>query len=1274
MSSPSGSSTPLTLSNSTELPALSPQVRLENLKEQLSVQQAIADGASNFLSVVATAGPAADQDDLRSEVLQELQSAQGLIEQLEQDIETLEQSLARDSAPQSGSANGIDFNRHSQDNVLDHETESYDSDSLYPALEKLQDALAKLQEFEDQIGERIKVMDEIVDSLAAESRLAAKVPLDRHLPSVMCCLAESAGKDVRAGGRLPSTRHSILPLTYPPGRSLARDAKHDLEKEQALRLTRRIIELSPIVSDHPQDRARLVAILRGIVALAEQSEEKLKMAALETLGELVIRDISLLVACEGLRVVLQAISDGGSGAGPHDLSPILAMSFLGIVDHPDLRRWLRPGVDLEIVLSGFTEVQGKGAGIEDRIKASAQIVETLLKSWSGLLYLNVNGRQAVTSLVDSLTNPSRIVRDTLLDMLSNIFSVRRIAKTATSDSIKQPRRSNADQRKTNLIDQYTALLLLIFIDAGLIEGLAELAATPQDSSTSSRTSALIGEVLELSNRVLPPRLAAHLQSLPRLFALSISFETSDQRLNAGDTLSAIAELNREKRIAGIQRSVDAEISPTPLEDSSQRSLQQRQLVESDKLRVAISMDDITFRNLLLESGVLSSKDDSKWSFDLLIELMEGPLRNPKRLDEAMNASKFMRRVLAFFQPASFRYSDVRLDDVNASKYTRLGRAMVNTLLSDPAGVQHLAEDKLLLQIADCLLQLEPVGAAGSGVDVLFSKERSEKTLVSGYFELLGEMTKSTAGLALLDQYKIFTCFYRISELRSRDDLVKLIIEKMDYTRDGHPRVFLHKSLTSSYQHVRLFATNFLASLIRQSSASHSTRCAEWQIDLLVPQLYDPAPEVTKLAISVLTLACTHQETLEMVVRKRPEVEHLAGDAVELLTQFLGTAVGVNYLHEIDFIENELDDWYEERNYQYMVNLELSMAAAMQPDHMVLAPTLFDGTPPSHFYGELVKTAEGCDILEDSGHFLRFCDVIRQHAEHDLDPDYIAQLKSVLWAVGHIGSVENGLMFLEDELILADIVEIACTSPVYSLRGTAAFALALISSTEEGVEMLEELGWESIVKPLTGPTGLCVPMDLDDLLYTPVWPSPQLPLPESLLLAAPTSHVDRDALVCLANLSNHILATKASKQLAKLKSRHRSHFASPALYYRALDMLASHHYRQPVRTFIVDLFDYDFDAESATRLVLAGDDLVKRKLEQGQNGNLSMIPSQSNGVGSASWAQSGVSAAAMMDGGFGIEGDVTEDEDQSSIGDDAQTTKIPLKTLTPLLTVRGFLLS
>jgi hypothetical protein len=116
---------------------------------------------------------------------------------------------------------------------------------------------------------------------------------------------------------------------------------------------------------------------------------------------------------------------------------------------------------------------------------------------------------------------------------------------------------------------------------------------------------------------------------------------------------------------------------------------------------------------------------------------------------------------------------------------------------------------------------------------------------------------------------------------------------------------------------------------------------------------------------------------------------------------------------------------------------------------------FDGTPPPHFYGELVKTPEGCETLAEYGHFAMFADYIQQHGLEDDDLEVIARLKSVLWAVvscsdlatsrdrqliplqGHIGASEGGLPFLEDEYVIQSIVEVAEDSQVYSVRGCVA---------------------------------------------------------------------------------------------------------------------------------------------------------------------------------------------------------------------------------------------
>jgi len=53
-----------------------------------------------------------------------------------------------------------------------------------------------------------------------------------------------------------------------------------------------------------------------------------------------------------------------------------------------------------------------------------------------------------------------------------------------------------------------------------------------------------------------------------------------------------------------------------------------------------------------------TKDHTKWNFDSLLDLIEGPLLNPKRMEEAIKVSRFIRRLTSFFHPFSHRFSDL----------------------------------------------------------------------------------------------------------------------------------------------------------------------------------------------------------------------------------------------------------------------------------------------------------------------------------------------------------------------------------------------------------------------------------------------------------------------------------------------------------------------------------------------------------------------------------------------------------------------------------------
>merc|ERR1712230_301677 len=72
-----------------------------------------------------------------------------------------------------------------------------------------------------------------------------------------------------------------------------------------------------------------------------------------------------------------------------------------------------------------------------------------------------------------------------------------------------------------------------------------------------------------------------------------------------------------------------------------------------------------------------------------------------------------------------------------------------------------------------------------------------------------------------------------------------------------------------------------------------------------------------------------------------------------------------------------------------------------------------------------------------------------------DPELILKVKGSLWAVGNVGSMDLGAPFLEECDVVENIVKIAESHEIMSLRGTAFFVLGLISRSVHGLEILSE---------------------------------------------------------------------------------------------------------------------------------------------------------------------------------------------------------------------------
>jgi hypothetical protein len=315
---------------------------------------------------------------------------------------------------------------------------------------------------------------------------------------------------------------------------------------------------------------------------------------------------------------------------------------------------------------------------------------------------------------------------------------------------------------------------------------------------------------------------------------------------------------------------------------------------------------------------------------------------------------------------------------------------MTTLLQNAEGIKYLEESKFIRQLGEALSHLHLDAASANALPIaadspqaVFSPAQLAETLSGGYFALLGAMTKKKEGLAILERWRLFNIFYHIVEMSDREDLVKLLLAGMDYTKDSHLRLLLSKAVTSCGKNIRIFGTRLLrryavlvplmdhyeaaanslaagapAPAVGSASGSGSDevrRASEWAIRLLVTQLYDPEIEVCEVAVKILEEAC-HRSTysLEYIVKCRPALDHLGEIGAPLLLRFLSTSVGYKYLDELDYITREMDDWFLGRNDSYVALVEAGLARALMQnanDKRRGDYALFGGPHHHHHHGQ-----------------------------------------------------------------------------------------------------------------------------------------------------------------------------------------------------------------------------------------------------------------------------------------------------------------------------------
>ncbi|KAL4743784.1 Rapamycin-insensitive companion of mTOR, N-term-domain-containing protein [Aspergillus similis] len=1176
------------------------------IRDRIAKEMKIKTGTENMLEVLLTKNPKQTREQrLRAE--SELSSSNRKLAELHHELEEEQLRAQAPSTPPrsrlSGLFQGPSIRSPSRANMSD--------------IERLDDVEAEMESPTYVLAETLQALEiELMSPDYYVERANSLVELFRRHPTlkydlawsvfglrVQVMLLSDSKEVVAAGYRL--TRYAIadrkslqmirsLHTDELVILSLVKESKANLEREQALKFVRAFLD----VKDGVKEISR--AVVRTIVSVAEHHDDRLRNISLMTLAEILVKDPQLIAYAGGFSPLHDALSEGTFGA-----SESLITCFLHVLDTPHSRMHLRGGCELEAVLAPFTDSLSDNIR-NGRLKSSAKAISAMLKTWPGLVILGKNGAKPLKSLLESLHYPDPQARDLIMELLFDALRIKppswsssflagrrlttygRVANLRSESDTRQPRNFfDSSESQFDLTAHFSTLILAALIDAGLSKALCDLIEEEEDLSLRRKATLLLTEVLKLAHHSLPSNISAKLQVLPHLIPPAIKFDVENHDVSTS-TIYQIESINRTlaRSLGGLANgaarySVDVDISASLLSG------------DQNKDKLSPSMDETQFRNAILETHVLNTVNYLKWKWDLIHRIVEGPLSNPKRLDEAIKGSKFMKRLMGFYRPFKYRFSVLPNTKPN-QRYVRTGCALMRCLVQTPEGIKYLAENKFLRQVAECLAQVDHMSGLTSSAP-LFSREQMANTLSGGYFAMLGTLSADANGLAMMERWHMLNMFYHIIELRDRDDLIQTLIGNMDYTQASHLRVILSKALTTGSKDIRIFGTRLLRKYTVGNVSPTSVSNADWVIKLLVTQLYDPDVAVCQVAVKILEEACNQRDYLEFVVKCRPSLDHLGEIGAPLLLRFLSTSVGYHYLDGLDYITQEMDDWFLGRNDAYvsLVEAALSRAYVDHPRRNSLVPEdLVDlqdiGLVPPHFYRELARTAEGCKLLEQSGHFYEFAATISDFRLDEEDHETLLKVKGCLWAVGNVGSMELGAPFLSLELV-QNIVKVAECAEVLTMRGTAFFVLGLISRSQHGLEVLRQAGWDSAIDQKGNSLGLCLPTDFGKLFLID-FPSYSRPAEakrtsqeKNKAATLDPDPVNEKILKLIADMGNTVLSKRAAADLHSIKSKDPERFHQAHLFTKTLSIIESHHFRLPARRFALDLFD-----KSVMRRVVLGE--------------------------------------------------------------------------------------
>lgn len=844
--------------------------------------------------------------------------------------------------------------------------------------------------------------------------------------------------------------------------SLMKDTKFQVEKEQALKLIQRMAEYENGIT---------IKITQILINCIERSNDVLKISFVETLLEFCIKCPKIVNKCQGIHILSKLLQECSS----FELSSIILDTILSLMEYPDTRIYYIDDFDITVLSSVFSDMNTKKSLNIEKLQSITILITKALKNYAGFMLYCMNNFKPLKDLLIFFQVPlcAHYLIDIFLDILTiKPLSLKERAKNAlfnakTSEILKGSIPSN----------QMLALTLEVLRKCKFENYVIELinCTLGEDSHSTMSTKArlLLSEYLNLRSNLL------NVSSLPS-FKVTHNMDISKNQ-EIFQFCKTVNKLNRGRNTIGM-----SDI------DSKEQIRQYTKSIKTNSL--VTNVDDLRFRKMVLDSKVLQTKDFSQWNWDIIQELLEGPLMNKKQLEELARSTKFIRRLLVFYRPLRLRFSNVDKGTRLAQKYIQVGCKFFRMLTRNPEGLKIFLEDtKIIPQLASLLYR----AMEGNTNDNIFSEETLKTKIVYGYFKFVGVLTETLNGIKILTKWNFFTVIYKMFQEESLIGMqfLLLTLPELNLVYSVHCRVIFGKALTGSNKELRIKATKIIGDRLNNLNncdynlydSNTVAKLQKFKFELLTRQLYDLSPFVVAIADKALYEYILHNDTsADAKISIKKFLNQMVFIGSPILFELLSKPLGFKMLDEIDFVEKERKAWILTKNREYVIIMEQFLSNG-QSSLSIYNSTRYNvgDKLPLHFYESLSKTEGGISLLTQSGDLLKCVNVIKKYVatldndkHEDIDP---ITVKSMLWCLGYIGSTVLGVALLDNYSIVTDIVRIAYDSDVTSIKFTAFFILGLINKTCEGYEILDELDWNCTISIMGKPVGVSLPSKLDKFL-------------------------------------------------------------------------------------------------------------------------------------------------------------------------------------------------